>query len=166
MSLKDLKKVQDAGWLIIASDDGGVLARCPSHGCGLKVRIPYGTNVQSCDPGLSRSPTDMPVGSFEDLRLFLQSRREELGLSISEIESISGLSVDHVAKAEKENPARLPNVDTVIYWANALGFEVVLRPAELSAMALRIIAETRPLQPRRRKLYQRAAHRRKRPSLR
>lgn len=157
MSMDDLKRVQRAGWLIVASDEDKTIAKCPANGCGLCVSIPHGAKVQSCDPGLVRAPSDIPVGNFEDLRQVLRDRRRELLLTIPETESVSGLSVDHIAKAEKENPVRLPNVDTVIYWAGALGFELVLRPTGLPPAALRIISETRQFAKRRRGRHGRPA---------
>jgi len=59
MSMDDLKAVQAAGWTLIATDGDSTLAACPSFGCGVKVRIPHGKRVLSCDPGLNRGPRDM-----------------------------------------------------------------------------------------------------------
>jgi len=155
MSMDDLKAVQAAGWTLIATDGDSTLAACPSFGCGVKVRIPHGKRVLSCDPGLNRGPRDIPIGSYEDMRKALRLRRQELELAIPEVEHIAGLARDHLAKAEKPNPTKLPNVDTTLWWAAALGYEVVLRPVDLPDIALRIISETRPQGSRRRALSRR-----------
>ena len=142
MSVDDLKKAQAAGWMVEGALEDGILCRCPSHGCGLRVKIKYGAPIQQCDPGLSRHPADRPIGSYEEVRQLLRERREDLLLSIPEVEEIAGLTKDHLAKAEKDNPSRLPELDTILVWAQALGFEMVLRPTPLSNMGLRLIDET------------------------
>lgn len=138
----DLKEIQKAGWMVLGTLEDGVLCQCPSFGCGLKVKIKRGAKPQQCDPGLSRHPADRPIGSYEDARQLLRERREDLLLSIPEVEEIAGLTKDHLAKAEKDNPSRLPELDTIVVWAQALGYEIVFRPTQLSNMGLRLIAET------------------------
>ena len=155
MSLEDLERIQKAGWMIVAADDERTLARCPAYGCGLKVNIPHGSSVQACDPGLSRDAWDIPIGNYEDIRLVLKDRRQELLLTIPEVEDIAGLSVDHIAKAEKKDPARKPTIETMIYWAQALGFEILLRHTGMPKKTLRFIDETRPMSPRRRQMNKR-----------
>lgn len=157
MSVDDLKRAQKAGWIIQGVDDEGILCRCPSSGCGLQVRIKYGGPVQHCDPGLTRDPRSIPVGSYDDVRRILRDRREELLLTIPEVEEIAGTTKDHLAKAEKENPSRVPGFDIIAEWAEALGYEIVLRPAQLSSLSMRLIAETRRY--RRRRLQERARRR-------
>lgn len=149
MALDDLKNIQRNGWIIESVDDEGTFCRCPSFGCNLRVKIKHGTNVRSCDPGLTRNPTEVQIGSYEDLRMFLRKRREQLLLTIPEVEEIAGLTAYHIAKAEKDNPSRLPELGTIILWSQALGYDVVLRPTQLSTMTLRFIDETRRFRGRR-----------------
>lgn len=149
MAVDDLKRAQRAGWIIEGVSDDGMLCRCPSAGCGLRVKIKYGASIQSCDPGLSRDPRAIPVGSYEDVRKLLRERREDLLLTIPEVEEIAGITKDHIAKAEKENPTRTPGLDIIAEWAAALGYEIVLRPTQLSALSLRLIDETRRYRGRR-----------------
>jgi len=160
MAVDDLKKAQRAGWIIEGADDDGMLCRCPSAGCGLRVKIKYGGPIQSCDPGLNRDPRAVPIGSYDDVRRLLRERREDLLLTIPEVEEIAGVTKDHFAKAEKENPTRTPGVDIIAEWAAALGYEIVMRPAQLSPLSLRLIDETRRYRPRR--LQERARRRRSR----
>lgn len=149
MALDDLLKIQRAGWIIESVDDYGTFCRCPSFGCNVRVKIKHGANVRACDPGLNRNPWDVPIGSYEDLRKFLRERREELLLTIPEVEDIAGLTADHLKKAEKDNPSRLPELGTIVLWAQSLGYEVVLRPTQLSKMGLRLIDETSRFRGRR-----------------
>lgn len=135
--------------MIVAASDEDMICRCPSRGCGLKARFKFGDNIPSCDPALNRDTSSIPIGSFSDLRKVLRSRREELRLSINDTEEIAGLSVDHIAKMEKDRPDRIPNLDTIIHWANALGLEITLRPTEMTPFALRRLQETRHLAERR-----------------
>jgi transcriptional regulator with XRE-family HTH domain len=160
VSVDDLKRAQRAGWIIEGVDEDGMLCRCPSHGCGLRVKMKFGGPIQTCDPGLNRDPRSVPIGSYEDVRVLLRERREDLLLSIPELEEIAGLTKDHIAKAEKENPTRTPGFDLLSVWAQALGYEFVLRPAQLSPLSLRTIVETR--QYRGRRLLERARRRRER----
>lgn len=160
MSVDDLQKAQRAGWIIEGCDDDGMLCRCPSAGCGLRVKIKYGGPIQSCDPGLNRDPRSIQIGSYEDVRKILRDRREDLLLTIMEVEDIAGLTHGHLMKAEKENPTRTPGLDIIAEWAAALGYEVVLRPTQLPKLSLRIIDETRRYRGRR--LQERARRRRDR----
>lgn len=155
MAIDDLKKAQDAGWVLVGATDKYSICRCPSYGCGVKLRIPYGTTPQRCDPGLSRDPISEPVGSYDELRRKLRHRREEMLLSIPEVEDIAGLTVDHIKKAEKDNPSRIPEFDTLVLWAQALGFELVLRHSGLPNLGIRFIDDTRRWRPRRKKMRDR-----------
>lgn len=160
MSVDDLKRAQRAGWMIEGVTDDGILCRCPSAGCGLRVKMKFGGPIQHCDPGLYRDPRSIPIGSYEDLRCVLRDRREDLLLTIMEVEDIAGLTHGHLLKAEKENPTRTPGLDIISEWAAALGYEIVLRPTNLPQLSLRIISEIR--QNRGRRLQARARRRRER----
>ena len=139
---KLLAAVQDAGWLITRADEECVVGSCRRAGCGLKATFRPGRSVASTHrPGPSQH--EQVVEGFEDSRKFLGARRRDLNLTIAEVEEIAGMAQDYLAKFEKENPSKIPNAITFIEWAQALGYEVVLRPSDLSRMALRVIAETR-----------------------
>lgn len=148
-----LRAVQKAQWLIMGADEDHVIARCPRAGCSLTVKLRPGNVIpQTCRSGPDLAET--VVGSFEDARLFLRARREDLGFSIRDIEEIAGVATDHLAKWEKDAPSKIPNTETFLEWAASLGYEVVLRPVPLPPVALRAIIETRPLLRRRAKRNQ------------
>ena len=137
-----MRDVQKAGWQIASVDSEAALVACPRAGCSLKVRLRSGSKI----PPACLSGPDMAqvvVTTFEDARLALRARRESLGLTIKELEEVAGAAVDHLAKAEKNNPSKYPNTQLLIEWATALGYEVVLRPAPMPAIALRYLADSR-----------------------
>lgn len=138
-----LRNVQKAGWQIMSADTISATVACPRAGCSLKVRLKDGAKIpQACiaAPDLS----EVTITTYNDARVFLHGRRVSLGLTIKELEEVAGVTVDHLAKAEKSNPSRHPNMEIMIEWATALGYEIVLRPAQMPSMALRYIADSRP----------------------
>ena len=139
---KLLKDVQAAGWLVTSASQEAVIGTCRREGCGFKGSFKAGKKVPSTalvGPG----DQEKVVDGFDDAREFLGARRRSLGLTIAEVEEISGMAQDYLAKFEKDNPSKYPNAITFIEWAQGLGYAVVLRPAELSPLALRVISETR-----------------------
>lgn len=150
-----LRQVQTAGWQIAGATEDKVLAGCPTPGCPVKVTFAPGQQVrQACGQGQTSS---VVVGSFDDARLFLRARRNALALAIRDVEDVAGISVDFLAKFEKDDPSKYPNAQTFLEWVQALGYEVVLRPAVLPLYALRVIAETRPRTGARTKAQDRVA---------
>lgn len=143
MNTNFLKAIQRAGWSLVSVTDDAAVAKCPAHGCGLRAKLAEGTHVPQVDANLHRSRLDMPVSGFDQLRLLLRDRREELGLSIHEVEEVAGIAVDFLAKFEKDDPSKLPNFQTAVEWMQALGYEVILRPTEMTPYALRTICDTR-----------------------
>ena len=140
---KFLRDVQAAGWQIRAVDQDKVVAGCPRSGCTLNVNLRNGVKIpETCHEGPDLA--EVRVRTYDDARLFLRDRRETLCLTISEIEEVAGCAVDHLAKAEKDNPSKFPNAQLLIEWAAALGYDLVLRPSTLPGMALRYISDTRP----------------------
>lgn len=143
-----LRAVQKAQWLIRAAGEDYVMVACPRAGCNVTLNLfPGGFIPQTCKVGPDM--LEKTVQSFEDVRLFLRARREDLALSIRDVEEAAGLETDHMAKFEKDNPTKIPNVTTFLEWVSALGYEVVLRPGPLPQIALRAIIETRPFLKRR-----------------
>lgn len=143
-----LKDVQLRGWPIERVNLDDVVVGCPNDGCSVKVRLKNGSKIPDpCNTGAKLRY--QVVNVFDDARTFLRSRREELRLTIRDVESISGMADDFLAKFEKENPSKYPNVQTFVEWAQSLGYQVVLTPADFSSLALRVIAETRHLIPAR-----------------
>ena len=147
VDLKFLRAVQRAGWQVQGADEGRCIARCPSPGCGVKVALTPGRSVPARSaPSFS---VEKHVTGFEDARSFLKERRLDLLFTIQEVEEIAGMTVDFLAKFEREDWAtagtvRQPNVQTFVEWAQALGYNVVLVPGELPPYALRMIEQTRP----------------------
>ena len=137
-----LRALQSAGWLIKAVDEDKATVSCPRSGCGLNLTYRPGRKIhQSC----AKEPTiaECPVRGFDDARVFLRQRREDLALSIKDVEEVAGMAVDHLAKFEKDDSVRIPNAQIFFEWVQALGYQVVLKPAELPVYALRIVAESR-----------------------
>jgi transcriptional regulator with XRE-family HTH domain len=134
--------VQREGWQIKAADGEKVYAACPREGCGLILALKSGQRIPPACSGQS-ALAEFVVDQWNDGRLFLRERRQSLHLSITDVEDISGIARDHMAKFEKDNPSKIPNVEAFLLQAQALGYDVVLRPSELPRKALAIIAETR-----------------------
>lgn len=143
MDTKFLKAVQEKGWHIEAATEESVIAKCPSAGCNLRAELRFGGHVPDVDPGCKRNLLDQEVTTYDDLRTMLRSRRDNLRLSIREVEEIAGMPTDHLAKIEHDGMKRLPNFQFVMEWAAALGFEVVLRPIPMTSYAIRTICDTR-----------------------
>lgn len=160
-SMTFLKSIEERGWMVETADKGGCIAKCKTPGCSMRIRIKEGGVIPYREVGPKHS-LDQPIHSFDDVRNVLRDRRENLGLIISEVEEVAGIAGDHIAKFEcdgYQKHARIPNVQTFLYWANALGYEVVLRPSVLPAVTCRRISETREQWPTRRKRTQRLRRR-------
>ncbi len=159
MKMATLIEAQDKGWLLEDSDAAVVHVACPRAGCGLTLTLREGEPIPSCATGEAQ---EVIVATHEDARRFLRARREQLGLSISDVEHLAGLASSHLLKAEKDNPARKVELDTLTLWANALGYAVALVPAPLHSATLRLIADTRHLQEQRQRTARQAAEVRER----
>lgn len=146
ITLDFLRQVQGARWQIESASQDAVIARCPQEGCGMRSRLrPGGHMPERGEPDYTG---DVVVQSPEQARNVMIARRKDLCLTVREIEDLSGLTVDHVAKIEAE--IRLnPQLDTLITLANTCGFDVVLRPMPLPTAVLRVLADTRNVEPRR-----------------
>jgi transcriptional regulator with XRE-family HTH domain len=160
MDPKFLKECEDAGWHLEFVGDDFVVGKCPSVGCGLRAKLDQDRAVPCADPGRRRDVLDLKVGSYDEARTVLRERRETLGLTISEVEELAGATVDHLAKAEKDGPSKVPNAQLLLEWAQALGYEVVLRPTELPALTRRVICDTRDRLEARRKRFRLEGRRR------
>jgi len=137
-----LRQVQTAGWQIAGATETAIIAACPTDGCSVRVTFTAGQPVRfACKPSQN---ADCVVGSFDAGRNVMRKRRLELALTIKDVEDIAGIAVDFLAKFEKDNPSKIPNAQTFIEWAQALGYDVVLRRSTLPLYALRLIADTRP----------------------
>jgi transcriptional regulator with XRE-family HTH domain len=91
---------------------------------------------------------------------FLQDRREQLGLSIRDMEAISGLADDHLAKIE--SGVKIPNLETAIMLSQAAGIELFARYSPLRKLAKRTIIETRAQLQSRETMQKHHAERRRR----
>lgn len=141
---KFYREVQDSGWHLERCGKSDVIGRCPAEGCGMRAQLKLGEPVPQVDPDWRRSGLDRAIEDYEDAADILRYRREELGLRIHEVEDMVGVATDYFAKAEKRNPTKIPNTATFIAWANALGYDVVLRPnTGMARGVVRVVAETR-----------------------
>ena len=143
-----VRDVQGAGCNVIAADEGSVWVGCPRGGCNLRLRIKAGSAI----PTVCRAKAPLPeivVNSYiNDARPALRERRVELGLTIKDVEEVSGIAGDHLAKMEKDGPSKIPNILTFIEQAKSLGYDLVLRPSDegLPTVTIGRIIETRPIQ--------------------
>lgn len=140
---KFFRAIEARGWMIEAADkDSSCIARCKSPGCSMRLRIKPGGIIPQRQVD-QRLGLDETLEGYDDARDVLRRRREQLGLSIAEVEAAAGIAQDHMLKFERDDPTRLPNIATYIIWANTLGYEVVLRPSTLPPITCRLIEETR-----------------------
>lgn len=145
VDIEFLKAVQRAGWHIVTADETRCVATCPEAGCGARVMLRPGQRIPQ---RAIKPPNDHKFTGFDDARRFLRDRRESLCLTIRELEETAGMSVDFLAKFERDDwdktgTIRQPNVSTFAEWAQALGYELVLRPTSLPPIVLRAVADTR-----------------------
>lgn len=146
-----LRRVQDRGWLIESADQDTCQIKCPGVGCKMRAKLKWEGAIPQRETE-ALHPWEREVTSYEQIRTLLKGRREELRLTINEVEHAAGLTADHIAKFEREKwheSNRLPNAQTLIEWCQALGIEVILRPSSLPLVTLRIVAETREFSSRR-----------------
>jgi len=138
-----LREIQRHGWLIESVTETDCVVKCPVEGCGMRTRLKKGKGIP---PRLNATvQLTETAKSFDEIRAMLRQRRLDLALSITEVEEAAGMAVDHLAKFERPEFSKIPNLETLIIWAGALGFELSLRPADLPLLTLRTISETRPM---------------------
>lgn len=136
------------GWRVQSAEEGHLIVSCPGDECQMKAKLVPGKKIPRICTAKGH-PHDMVVRSFDDLRQVLRNRRNDLRLSMTEVEEASGMAQDQLLKCERENPTRIPNLDMGIFWAAALGYEIVLRPVPLPRVTARKIVETRDMVERR-----------------
>lgn len=163
MDPKFLRDVQDKGWWIEAVTQKTCLASCPVPGCGMMTQLRQGARVPPRAPGSDN--TEVQVTDYEAVRVLLRERREQMGLSIREVEEDAGMAVDFLAKFERDTwnragTIRLPNLATFIEWAQVLGFEVYIRKGPMPPKVLRTIAQTREVADARKRQISEAQRRR------
>ena len=141
MNADFLKAVQAAGWTIESADGSVCIVTCPTPGCGMRARFRQDGAVPQRDVPFLRY--DEPVTTFSEAQEVLRRRRQNLGLTIPEVEDIAGMAGDHLAKFERVDYSRPPGIEIFLEWCGALGMEVVLRHGDLPPVALRVIADTR-----------------------
>ena len=148
---KFLKDAQAAGWIIHSADKDKLMAMCPKAGCGLTLWLKPGRPIPDA---CKRGPEirEHVVEGFESARKFLRARRDDLALTIKEVEEACGIPNDFAAKFEKDNPSKIPNAETFIEWAQGMGYEVVLRYKGMPPLMLRYIADSRDRVAARRKM--------------
>jgi len=140
---KFFRAIEARGWMIeVADKDSSCIARCKEPGCSMRLRIKPGGVIPKREVD-QRLSLDEVIESFDDARQVLRRRREQLGLSIEEVETAAGIATDQMLKFERDEPTRLPNIVTYLIWAQTLGYEVVLRPSTLPPITCRLIEETR-----------------------
>lgn len=166
MDPKFLKRIEDQGWVVESVEQDGVTARCPGKGCGLKTKFKEHAGGIPARAPIGFKGLDIAVGDFDGARQVLRERRETLGLTIREVEELAGIAIDFLAKFERDTWdddkwRKLPNAQTFMEWAQALGYEFVLRPIELPRPTRRVITQTRDRTKARRKLHRRLNAQRK-----
>lgn len=157
-----LARIQRAGWAILRVSEKEVVASCPAHGCGMKAKLREGGAIPWVDPDGRRNRSDIPIGTEDAGRQLLRWRREELGLAMDEVEDLVGLTPGHINKLEKDEPDRGLRLQMFLEIAEALGYEVVIRPAELPSKTLTYLTQTRHLYEKRRRRFARERERRAR----
>lgn len=149
-----LKALQIAGWIIKAVDEERATVSCPRSGCGLDLSYRPGRHIhKACSEEVT--PGECPVDQFDDIKTFLRQRREDLALTIKDVEEVAGMAVDHLSKFEKEDSVRIPNAQILFEWVRSLGYQLVLRPHPdgLPNYALRMVAENRDKVGMRRRMF-------------
>ncbi len=139
-----LRRAQVEGWNVITADKEFVWLGCSRAGCNFQFKVRDGGAIpQTCRP--QPVLAEIAIESFDDLREALRARREQLCLSIKDVEDAAGVATDHLAKFEKDDSLRIPNVMTAMDWAQALGYTIVLRQTGMPQVTLGLIARTRHL---------------------
>lgn len=139
---KLIQRIQAAGWVLESADKDTCVAKCPAMGCEMRAVFRTGGPLPKREPH-SGPDLDIPVSTFNGAREVLRDRRRELLLTIRDVEEAAGAADDHLAKIERDNYDKIPNVETFMMWAEALGFQVVLRPIPLPPITVRAIVDTR-----------------------
>lgn len=135
-----LSQVQSSGWLIHSVDGDRVTAKCPRYGCALMTYLYPGKPIpNACSP--SKDMAEVAIKDMAEAFRFLIERRHDIGLDQLETTDCIGLVHGHLHKLE--SGARTGRVDTFLAWAQALGYEMVLRPVGLPPKTLLTIAQTR-----------------------
>lgn len=130
MDPKFLRKVQDAGWHLEQVGEDQVVASCPNKGCGMRTLLKNGARIPEVSQDRAQYGLYRPVETWDDLRRIFRERRETLGLRLHELEDMVGVATDYLAKAEKEDPSKVPNTQTAFDWGQAMGYYIRLRPKE------------------------------------
>lgn len=137
-----LAAIQKAGWRIVSADETCVTCMCGNPGCSLRVKleptrpIPMGFDKRAVI-GWTK------VTDIDELRQALRKRREDLALTIPEVEADAGLIESHLNKIEKDYPSKIPNVITLMWLMRCLGLAMYIAPHELPHPVLRTISSTR-----------------------
>jgi hypothetical protein len=152
LPLSFLRDLQRRGWLIESATAEACVARCPEPGCSVRTHITEGGRIPQ------RYTVDdqgwIPLTGANHAVDVARQRRQQLRLSIAEVEECAGLTADHIAKAET---GRQFNVDTACVWFPAIGYDLVLVPRPLPSVTLRVLAETRALEDSRGRRFDRNA---------
>jgi len=137
-----LKDAQRQGWNILSVEVDHIVAGCPRAGCALKATFRAGKKIPAtCRPQPEFQET--VIDGYESFRLFMRLIRERYMLTISDVEECAGFQKDRLAKCEKDDPSKVPNIIDAIEWAQTLGIEIIARPAPLPVVTLRTIEQTR-----------------------
>ena len=135
-----LREVQKRGWVIVAATTDACEGRCPIVGCGIRAVLRSGKSIPERTMPDLRGGLALEHGAHAIE--VLQGRRKELRLTVEEVEDAAGVEPSHLAKIE--HGTKMPNIDTFIWLAQSLGYDLVLREGALPAATLRTLADTRP----------------------
>lgn len=135
---------QANGWRLFHVDrkTGDVHMRCDRRGCPTANvfsarRIQRGDVPKRCDRDHRGEYAGPVIDRYESIVEVLRRRRMMLGLSQDEVEFAAGLTTSHIAKLE--SGVYTTKLETLIIWANALGYEVTLAPAPVHPAVLRTL---------------------------
>jgi hypothetical protein len=125
-----LREIQRHGWLIESVGETDCVVKCPVEGCGMRTRLKKGRKVPPrLNPAVHLSEV---AESFDGIRAALRARRQELCLSITEVEEAAGMTEAHLAKFERPGVFQDPEPRDPDYLGRRAGLRADLargRPA-------------------------------------
>lgn len=157
---KFLKDIQKAGWSVVSATDTEVIGQCGNVNCQLRAKLTEGSFIPSTCEGRSHRVFEPQIFDLQSWIEVLRDRRQQLCLSIRDVEAVIGHATDSVAKYESQKSDKVPTVEFMFLWSQAVGLDFLARPTNLSNYAVRIISETRGQIPARTKRFSLEARRR------
>jgi hypothetical protein len=139
--INHMREAETRGWQIEAATDFACVGRCPTVGCSMRVKLSLGASIPARVVNGFRN--EHLITCFKDAADLLIDRRQDLKLTALEVANAAGVTDFLIAKGETKDPKRGTGFETVLLWANSLGYDIVFRPARMPPVTLRAVAETR-----------------------